>query len=163
MSELEGDTGPTITVGQNAYLTLDAASAIADTRLFAAAWTSATTATQAKALLTATALLDRMQWQGRKVASSQSLAFPRVSDFATPGYPLTTEIPPAIITASVELAIHLLKSGDFGGGPAVQMRMLGDSNVMHFSHVADELPKHVRRLIEPHLRSSSANIAEVQF
>jgi hypothetical protein len=80
-----------------------------------------------------------------------------------PGYPLTTDIPPAILTATVELAIHLIKTGDHGGGPAVMQRMLGDSMVMHFAHVSDELPKHVRRLIEPHLCASSANVAEVRF
>lgn len=162
MSDTEDDAGPAITVGQNTYISLGDASAIAETRLFASAWTNAADATRARALLTATVLLDRMNWRGRKVARSQPLAFPRVPDLAVPGYPLATEVPPEIITASVELAIHLLKSGDFATKP-VMSRMLGDSMTMYFPTIADELPKHVRRLIEPHLRSSSANVAEVTF
>lgn len=156
-------TDPTIIVGQNAYLSLPDAQAIADARLFAETWNGATPATQARALITATALLDRMQWQGRKLAPTQPLAWPRVADRAPLGYPIATEIPDAIETASVELAIYLLATGSLGGGPALMQRMLGDTMEMFYQHIADELPKHIRRLIEPHLRTSSAHVAEVRF
>ena len=67
-----------------------------------------------------------------------------------------------MVTATVELAIHLLAAGEHAGAPVMQ-RMLGDSMTMYFPTIADELPKHVRRLIEPYLRASSANVAEVRF
>lgn len=156
-------TDPTLTVGQNAYLSLPDAQAIADTRLFADPWNAATDANKARALVTATSLLDRMGWQGRKLAPTQRLAWPRVADRAPLGYPLATETPDAIKTASVELAIHLLTTGALGGGPPIMQRMLGDSMEMFYPTIADEFPKHVRRLIEPHLRASSANVAEVRF
>lgn len=156
-------TDPTVTVGQNAYVSLSAAEAIADTRLFAEPWTAATDATKARSIITATTLLDRLQWQGRKLAPTQPLAWPRVADRAPLGYPLSTETPDAIATASVELAIHLLATGSLGGGPAIMQRMLGDSMEMFYPVIADELPKHVRRLIEPFLCASSANVAEVRF
>jgi hypothetical protein len=151
------------TVGTNSYVSLDDANALATERLFAAAWAAASTDARVQALMTATALLDRMQWQGRPLTRTQRLAWPRVADRCPAGYPLTAEIPTPIATATVELAIYMLNSGELPGGPAVMSRMLGDSMVMHFAHVADELPKHVRRLIEPFLRSSSANVAEVRF
>lgn len=156
-------TEPTIAVGQNAYLSLPDAQAIADARLFAEPWNAAIPATQARALITATALLDRMGWQGRKLAPTQPLSWPRVADRAPLGYPLATEIPDAIKTASVELAIHLLRTGNMGDGPPVMQTMLGDAMQMNYQHIADELPKHVRRLIEPYLRASSAHVAEVRF
>lgn len=150
-------------VGLNSYVSQQDADELAATRLFAAAWDAATPDTKKRALFTATALLDRMQWQGRPLAPTQPLAWPRVNERSPLGYPLTAEIPAAILGATVELAMHLLASGELPGGPAVMQRMLGDSMVMHFAHVSDELPKHVRRLIEPFLRSSSANVAEVRF
>ncbi|ONF95984.1 DnaT-like ssDNA-binding protein [Sphingomonas jeddahensis] len=150
----------TIRAGVNSYISLAEAQAIAATRLFAAAWNGAAEATRSQALITATALLDRMRWQGRPLAPTQPLAWPRVSDRAPHGYPATADTPPAIITACVELAVHLLTQGQHSGAPVMQ-RMLGDSMTMYFPTIADELPKHVRRLIEPHLRASSANVAEV--
>ena len=91
---------------------------------------------------------------------TQPLAWPRVADRCPRGYPLTAETPDAIRTACVELAMHLLAQGQLSSAP-VQMRQLGDSLTMMFPTIADELPKHVRRLIEPHLRASSANVVEV--
>ena len=156
------DTVPTWTTraGINSYASLAEAQAIAATRLFASAWNGATEQTQSQALITATALLDRMRWQGRALAPTQPLAWPRVPDRCPHGYPLTAATPPAIVTACVELAIYLLTQGQLSGAPVMQ-RMLGDSITMYFPTIADELPKHVRRLIEPHLRASSANLAEV--
>ncbi len=151
------------TVGTNSYVSLGAADALASTRLFSSAWTTATAETRCQALLTATALLDRMHWEGRTVAPTQPLAWPRVAKHSPEGYPLTADIPAPIAAATVELAIYLLSQGELPGGPAIMQRMLGDSMVMHFAHIADELPKHIRRLIEPFLCASSANVAEVRF
>lgn len=156
-------TGPTIVVGTNSYVSLANANEIAAERLFAGAWSAATDDTRTKAILTATAILDRMGWQGRKLTPAQPLQWPRVPERCLLGYPLDADIIPPIVTATVELAIHLLNTGELGGGPAVMQRMVGDSMAMFFAHVADELPKNVRRLIEPYLLVSSANVAAVQF
>lgn len=151
-----------LTVGTNSYVSLADANTIASTRLFTAPWDAATDATRERALATATSLLDRLQWQGRVLAPTQPLAWPRVAQHAAPGYPLTAEIPSAIVGATVDLAIHLLTAGEHAGAP-VQQRMLGDSLVMYFPTIADEFPKHVRRAIEPYLEASSANVAQVRF
>lgn len=153
---------PTITVGVNSYLTLADALAIADERLFTRDWDCADDVTRCRAILTATAILNRMSWEGRPLAPTQPLAWPRVPQGCPSGYPLTTEVPAAIITATAELAFHLLERGEMER-PAIMQRMLGQSMAMYFPTIADELPKHIRRLIEPYLRSSSANVAEVIF
>ena len=152
----------TALVGRNSYVDLDTANEIAAQRLHNVAWVAANDDARARAIITATALLDRLRWQGRPLAPTQSLAWPRVADGCPPGYPLSVETPQAIVTATVELAIHLLGTGEPSGAP-VQQRMLGDSLVMYFPTIADEFPKHVRRLIEPYLEVSSANVAEVRF
>ena len=157
------DECPIIAIGQNAYVALADADKIAATRLFSEPWTNSTARTRERSIITATAVLDRMGWQGRKLAPTQPLAWPRVAERAPQGYPLTADVPEAIKTASVELAIHLLATGNLGGGPAIMQRMLGDSMEMYYPTVADELPKHVRRLVEPYLRASSAQVAEVRF
>lgn len=153
---------PVVTPGVNAYLSLEAAKEVAAGMLFADRWNAATDLACTRALITATALLDRMRWQGRRLSPTQPLAWPRVADRALPGYPLAIETPAAIARATVELAAHLLEAGPPSSKPVMQ-QMLGDSMVMFFPTIADELPKHVRRLIEPYLRASSANVAEVQF
>jgi len=157
------DDCPIIVIGLNAYLTLDDAEELAATRLFTEPWSSVNARTREQAIITATALLHGARWQGRKLAPTQPLAWPRVAERAPLGYPITTEVPQAIKTASVELAIHLLATGTLGGGAPIMQRMLGDSMEMFYPTVADEWPKHVRRLIEPYLRASSANVAEVHF
>ncbi|MHA6722859.1 DnaT-like ssDNA-binding protein [Sphingomonas sp. RS2018] len=151
-----------IRAGVNSYASLAEAEEIVATRLFATAWNGAQEQTRSKALITATALLDRLRWQGRPLAATQPLAWPRLPERCPHGYPLTTATPPDIVTACVELAVHLLVQGHMPGAPVMQ-RMLGDSMTMYFPTIADEFPKHVRRLIEPHLRASSANVAEVQL
>lgn len=156
-------TTATITVGVNTYVSLTDANALAVSRLFSAPWNAATDDTRTQALTTATALLDRLRWQGRKLALTQPLAFPRVPDRCPHGYPLHASVPPEIVTATVELAIDLLANGKLPGGPAIQSRMLGDSMVMYYPSTADDLPRHVRKLIEPHLCVASANVAEVRF
>jgi hypothetical protein len=144
----EIDPAWTIRAGENSYVSMDDADAIASTRLFASAWTNATEPTRVQALVTATALLDRMRWQGRPVAPTQPLAWPRVPERCPHGFPMQTQTPAAIVTACVELAMHLLSQGQLAGAPVMQ-RMLGDSMTMY--------------LIEPHLRVSSANVAEVML
>lgn len=152
----------TVTAGVNSYISLPDADSIASTRLFATSWHRADEATQSRALITATALLDRLRWQGRPIVETQPLAWPRVPVRCPHGFPMTVDTPAAIGAATIELAIHLLTQGQLSGAPVMQ-RMLGDSLTTYFPTIADELPKHVRRLIEPHLRVSSANVAEVQL
>lgn len=153
---------PVLIVGANTYLTLNDANTIAATCLANGAWANALDNARIRALITATSLLDRLRYTGRKLAPTQTLSFPRVSQATPPGYPLTTEIPAAVEQATVELALHLLENGEPSDKP-VQSQMLGDSMVMFFPTVADELPKRVRRLVAPYLETPSTNTVAVAF
>lgn len=158
--ELECPPPPSVTVGTDSYIALDGAGIFAADRLFTGAWARADDATRCAALRTSTALLDGMRWQGRRVVPTQALEWPRVPDRCPHGYPMSATIPAAIVSACVALAIHLLSQGQLASAP-VQTRQLGDAVTTYFPTIADELPKHVRRLIEPHLIASSANVAEI--
>ncbi len=152
---------PVLTPGQDSYVSYDGACTIADGYLFGDAWISATPTARGQALRTATAILDRMRWAGRPASNSQALAWPRQCIRDQHGCPLPAELIPApVVTACVELAIYMLTNGQLASAP-VQMRTLGDAMTMYFPAIADELPKHVRRLIEPFLVASSANVAAV--
>jgi hypothetical protein len=67
------------------------------------AWEDATDANKAKALITATRLIDRLNFMGEKTSSSQTLQFPRNDD---------STIPTDIKYATLELAHALLDGVD---------------------------------------------------
>lgn len=168
-------TAPQITPGVNSYISIEDADDIAVTRLFAGHWNAATAAQDVcegetpppdirpLALITATTILDRLKWDGQRTDPAQPLAWPRqrVRDEYRRCIP-DDETPTALATACAELAFHLLGQTSHSEA-AVQMRQLGDSLVMYFPTVADELPKRVRRLIEPFLSIRSAHSAELLF
>ena len=60
------------------YLDVAAADALAPTLHGLSAWASASDADKLAALATATARLDSLRWQGRRLDAAQPLAFPRV-------------------------------------------------------------------------------------
>ena len=136
-------------VGTETYISFADADAIAADRLNAAEWRAAVAAHDAsdgtvpvecrRALITATATLDRMPWEGSPTANG---------------------IPAALAIACAELAFHLLTPED-QPRRNVQMSMVGQSMETYFPEVADELPMHVRRLIEPFLRVRSKHSAEL--
>ena len=70
--------------GTNSYRTVEEADAYFEDRLDAAAWTSASDELKGQALVTATAILDNMNWNGYAVSESQSLAFPRIGSYFDP-------------------------------------------------------------------------------
>jgi hypothetical protein len=149
-----------VIAGVDSYISLADADGYANSRLFGAAWSAAAVNDRHRALRSATDALDGLSWRGRPVAASQPLAWPRVASAAPRGYPLVAPFPSAVERACVELASHMLRNGQLSNR-MIQTTMLGDAMTIAFPTVADELPTHIRRLIEPFLASSSANVAEV--
>ena len=101
--------------GINSYATVSEADAYFEDRLDVAAWTSASDIDKAKALVTATALLDSKRWTGTAVSDSQTLAFPREGYYFDPRvgaevYLDPTDVPTRILTALYELSYHLLNN-----------------------------------------------------
>lgn len=152
-------------VGTESYIAFAEADGLAADRLNAIEWRAAVAAHNAdeasvgipslcrQALMTATATLDRLAWAGAPSAPDQALAWPR-RGFADP----SEAIPQAVATACAELAFHLLTT-EGSWRPNIQMVMIGQAMETYFAEVADELPKHVRRLIEPLLIVGSKHSA----
>lgn len=153
---------PAILPGVNSYLSLEEANDIAAGYLFATAFTAATEPAQARALITATALLDRRRWKGRPLSPTQPLQWPRLPDSWPIAIGAEADAPAPIKRAAVELACHLLQHGEPADAP-IQSQMLGDSMLMYFPRQSDDLPKAVRHLIAPYLVAGSAHVAEVRF
>jgi hypothetical protein len=144
-------------VGTETYIAFADADALANDRLNAAEWRAAVASFEGdgipavcrQALITATATLDRMGWTVERAEPTQPLTWPADS------------IPPALATACAELAFYLLSAEGRRRRTGIQMEMIGQAMVTYFPEVADELPKHVRRLIEPFLRVRSSHSAEL--
>lgn len=92
------------------YADLSTADLYLDAALHADNWRAADVDSQARALVTATRVLDRQRWKGEKVVADQPLSFPR-TDMAITPEPLlraADDIPLDIINASIELALALV-------------------------------------------------------
>lgn len=112
----------------NTYVLQADATTYFGNQLNVSAWTAAATGVKDQALLTATAILDRVKWAGTKASSTQALAFPRTncptreydagadvvaSDFVDEAnlYYSDSAIPDPIVRATCELALVLLNAG----------------------------------------------------
>lgn len=148
--------------GTNAYATVMEAEAYFKDRLDAG-WASAETEKKAQALVTATSILDDRDWPGIAVSESQSLAFPRSGTYFDPkkGYEVSMDpVPARIITATCELANHLLTNENLQDegvglesldvGP-IRMKFTGSSENRAL------LPEVVLRLIKPLTTNKGAN------
>lgn len=112
-----------ITVGIDAYIDVAGADTYFANRLYADAWTSATSGNKEKALRQATKAIDRQPLKGRPVDLSQPLAFPRcylapdasLSQYGfdrVAGWWCETEPPQAVVDACCEEALALLERGN---------------------------------------------------
>jgi hypothetical protein len=104
----------TLAKGTNSYVTLAEADSYFDDRLDVAAWDNATDLQKSQALMTATKVLDSLEWTGVILSEVQPLAFPRTDSYFDPrlGYmtSLSSTVPSQIINATYELAYHLLNN-----------------------------------------------------
>jgi hypothetical protein len=122
----------------NSFVDIDTAETYLDSRLNAGAWTGAAPDDKTRALLMAAQRLDRENWLGNRVTTTQRLAWPRIDvakvDQVGFGYGgfygqpwgwgygeqyLTTEIPQPIKDAQCELALAYLEGFDDGGDEAI--------------------------------------------
>lgn len=166
-------------VGIESYISFANADTLAGDRLNANEWRAAIAAHQAehaaleqsgaapvapgipalcrRALITATATMERLKWAGRPISPLQPLAWPRTGT----GLP-DAIIPAPIATACAELAFYLL-SPEAAQPDGVQLTMIGQSMETRFASVSDELPRHVRRLVEPYLAVRSKHSSALLF
>ena len=92
----------------NSYLTLEAATTIASTRLETTAWDAATTNTRTRALISATSALDTLSYIGSRTATTQALCWPRNYATTSERTYATDELPCEIAQATFDLASALI-------------------------------------------------------
>jgi len=91
----------------NSYVTVEEADAYFVNTLQSEDWNKYDTSTKEKALITATRQIDRLPFADKKLDLYQNLEFPRVST----NLAFTDGIPDAVIYATCEQALFLLKGG----------------------------------------------------
>jgi len=147
--------------GTNSYATVEEAVAYFDDRLDVAAWTSASEDQRRQSLITATGILDDLEWAGVAVSDSQSLAFPRIGNYFDPKIGTIVEMPtttPKVIQrATFEVAYHLLNNDglldDTGTVKAINIGNISLNDVRN----ASRIPGHVMRMIRPLLNNRGAS------
>lgn len=139
--------------GTNSYVTVAEADAYFETRIDVAAWSEANELEKSKALVTATQLLDEVQWSGVASSDTQPLAFPRTGSYMDPklGFIVEykSETPSRILIAVYETAYHLLNNDglldDSGSVRDISLGSIGLSLIRS----ANKLPSTVRQMIAP--------------
>lgn len=92
----------------NSYLTVAAADTLTESMLGTLAWTTATTDSKTRALITATRGLDTLGWIGSKASTTQALDWPRTGVSCDGVDYDSTAIPAQILYATFDLANSLL-------------------------------------------------------
>ena len=144
-----------LTKGVNSYCTLLEADAYFADRLDVAAWNEADETSKSQALVSATMLLDTVEFNGYAVSTSQMLAFPRVITYYSPRLGVTvtldstSSVPNEIIKACNELAYHLLNNdGLLDDTGSVENLSISGINLVDVKS-AQKMPTIVRELIKP--------------
>lgn len=97
----------------NSYLNLTDANTYFELALGVDKWTNATDATKQSALVTATRMTDRKDWQGEKTVSTQPLEWPRTGVVDKNGDLVsTTTLPQDFQDGICELALELITDPD---------------------------------------------------
>lgn len=151
-----------LTKGTNSYVSVAEADAYFWDRLDAVSWLSNDNIRKGQALVTATSLLDTMNWSGVAVSETQALAFPRMGEYFDPRVGTVVgfgnEVPKRVIDATFELAHHLLNnSGLFDETGSVTNLQVG-SIVLEKITTPPKVPGSVLRQIKPMLENGGTNL-----
>lgn len=151
-----------VDIGSNSYETYadaDAADEYLEAEFSAqgTAWRAAVDDDKARALVTATRVLDRMTWLGDPTESDQPLAWPR-TDTDVDGVE-NDEVPTAIVSASIELAAVIIAGTDVLGttqAQTVKSQKAGSVAIEYFRGFEDpaRLPLNVRELLALYLAAA---------
>jgi hypothetical protein len=148
--------------GTNSYVTVAEADSYFETRIDVAAWASAIEGEKAKALVTATMVLDNLDWTGAAVSETQTLAFPRAGSYFDPRLGVyvelvSTTVPSRIITATFELAYHLLNNDGLLDDTGEVDNLRVGSITLDNIKTASRIPAIVKRLVKPLQVNQGAN------
>ncbi len=139
-----------LTKDTNSYVTVAEADSFFADRLQASEWTTADNKSKSKALITATSIIDSFDYAGTAV--SGTLAFPRNGFYFDPraGRSLAmATVPSRVLTATCELALHLLSNSDLlsdtGGVKSIEVGSISIEGLKDPSQV----PSMVSKLLKP--------------
>ena len=147
--------------GTNSYATVVEADAYFENRLDSSAWVDATADEKARSLVTATTLLDTLQWTGVLADATQSLSFPRVGTYFDKRQGQwvalsSVDVPAGVVMATFELAYHLLSNDDVqSSSDRVESVSVGSINLSRITK-APVIPSSVLRFINPLLVNGGA-------
>lgn len=148
----------------NTYADIDTANAHFEGRTFATTWTDATDDTKGAALVQATQILDRLEWRGYKVNSTQALRWPRSGVLDQDGYEVDWDtIPSWLERATAELAMALMAT-DRTGDTADDYKRIKVGPIeldVNTAQVGQLIPAHVLSIIRPY-RTGGAGVAVVR-
>lgn len=149
--------------GVNSYATVEEADAYFADRLDVAAWTAASSTQKAQALVTATKMLDDIEWTGVAVSDSQTLAFPRSGTYFDPrlGMEISlsdVSVPSRIINATFELAYHLQNNDGLLDDTGLVKNISIGSISLNSVLAPSKIPGVVKTLIKPLQVNSGANL-----
>jgi hypothetical protein len=149
--------------GTNSYATVAEADTYFEDRVGFAEWDEADDEDKARYLVTASQLLDEKSWAGYMVDEDQAMAWPRVGSYFDPRRGTSVafesdEIPTRVVTATYELARHLLINGDVLDSTSSAIDIQVDSIKISKITSAPVIPSTINRLIRPLLMNQGSNL-----
>ena len=147
----------------NSFVSLAEAELYFADRLDVDAWTSANDTQKSQALVTATSMLDQLEWVGVAVSESQNLAFPRTGTYFDPrlGYEASMQSVSSYMRlsfATYELAYHLLNNdGLLDDAGEVEDLKVGNISLNKLS-APNKIPSIVMRNIRPMLANQGSKV-----
>lgn len=159
----------TVEIGANSYETyadVDAADEYLEAEFSAngTAWRAASDDDKARALVTSTRVLDRMQWLGDPAEDDQTLAWPRI-DTNIDGVE-DDEVPTDIVNASIELAAQIIAGTDALNqtqAQSVKSQKAGSVAIEYWRQFTtpSRLPLPVKELVSIYLSGSTGAISGI--
>ena len=146
----------------NSYADISEAESYFEDRIDIDVWTSADEGVKSKALVTASSLLDSLNWAGVAVSDSQALAFPRTGTYFDPRVGVVKSLDSVNATlrlknATFELAYHLLNNEGLLTDTG-KVRSLDVGSIALNTIIAPStIPSAVKRLIRPMLINNGSN------
>jgi len=145
----------------NSFVDTDDADLYFSTSLYASYWNSKSLEEKEVALMTATQVLTYQQWTGRAVNSNQTIAFPRSDYYEDPmigDIVAMDPTPSRILTATYELAIHVMKNPElFDEESSVKSIKVGSIELTDIRSKR-KIPSKVNTLIAPLLINGGQNL-----
>lgn len=148
-----------LTFEQNAYIERHAADTYFSDRLRSSGWHAASEQDRERALIAATAAVDRLGFTGSIARYDQPLAWPRLRMRDREGRSIPSNVvPDAVRAATCEYALHLLTAPETKPSPAVSRKRVGDLEVQYRAATRDPVPEPVRQLLSPFLAGSPHSV-----